>query len=253
MNKATVTKYLMLFVDYGPIILTILLGVFVAVLNSHQPLSVQQLMSWILILLLLLATSQLIDRFRVLRAIEDKTERIRSILGKRHSLLRNKNDRKDLQDIGGHAKTIDVLAWSARGLFADNENFWNQKVDEGCKIRVIIVDVESEAANVIYENSENKEIKNDIRHTINRIGRLKKNHRNQKVELRKTTWVSPYSMIIVDKKKSKGILQLAINPAHLPTPSEPQYLVIDSQNDSPKFGFFINQFEGLWDDSTPVD
>lgn len=217
-----IQKFMWLLVDYSPAIITVIFGTYVALEAERRLVSTDQLIKWVLILLVLIATSQLVDRLRSMRNIERKIEEITLRLQRERSMLRKSSDRLNVQERAKDATTIDILAWSGVGLFAKLDGFFEQKINSGCSIRFIIINPHSEAANVIYDNSQYKEIKTDIESMIERYKKFCSRNKNGRgnIELRMMNWVSPYTMIIIDGNKPGGVLSLGLNPAYLPTPED---------------------------------
>jgi hypothetical protein len=70
------TKIVGYLLDYGPIILTVLAATAVSILATNSNITIEQLVQSVLLVLALLATTQLIDRFRLLRSIDQKIDNI---------------------------------------------------------------------------------------------------------------------------------------------------------------------------------
>lgn len=248
-------KYLWAIIDYSPVIITVSFGTYVALETERRSVPIEQLLKWILILLVLIATSQLVDKLRSFRLIEKKIQEISINLQRNHSVLRKSPDRLNIQEEAKDASTIDVLAWSGVGLFAQLDGFFEQKVNSGCSIRFIIVNPSSEAANVIYDNSHYKEIKTDINSMVERYKKFYLRNKNSsgRIELRMVNWVTPYTMIIIDGNKPGGILSLGLNPAYLLTPEDTRrHIIIESQNEREDFLYFSKQYNQLWEDRNTI-
>jgi hypothetical protein len=64
--------------DYGPIVVTVLAATSVALLATQSTVQTEttQLLQWVLLILVLLSTTQLIDRVRLLRGVDQKLDRM---------------------------------------------------------------------------------------------------------------------------------------------------------------------------------
>lgn len=171
--------------------------------------------------------------------------------GSKTTKLLKISDLPPLVELAQDATTIDIMTWAASGLFERYDGFIYKKIDEGCKFRLLIIDPNSKAADVINDNSRNKEIKADIRKMIKKYKRLPAKFKNQKLDfkLRLTKWLMPTNMIIIDGNKHSGVISLGLYPACLRTPQdERRYMLIDSKNTQEEYLYYCNQFEKLWND-----
>ncbi len=185
------------------------------------------------------------------RQLEELPHRIYG--ASKSSILLKFEDRPELAEIAKKASTIDILALSASYLFAYYDGFLYKKIEEGCNIRLLILDPESDAARVVHENSRNKEIIVDIKKTINRCFNFTEKFSGRKInfELKVTKWLPPNSLIMVDGHKPSGVISLGVFPVYLKTPqTERRILFFEAKGNSQEhFLFYRNQFEGLWSDN----
>lgn len=171
--------------------------------------------------------------------------------GSKATKLFKVSDLPSLTELARDATTIDIMMWAASGLFDLYDGFIYKKIEDGCRFRLLIIDPNCEAANVIYENSRNKEIKASIRKMINKYKRLPTKFKTSKLdfELRLTKWLMPTNMIIIDGNKQNGVIHLGLYPAYLRTPqNERRFILIDSKNTKEEYLHFCDQFEKLWND-----
>src|SRR5690242_828942 len=60
--------------DYGPIVATVLIATIAATLATQYGDQTALLVQWVLLILVLLSTKQLVDRFRILRSVDQKID-----------------------------------------------------------------------------------------------------------------------------------------------------------------------------------
>ena len=65
--------------DFAPVIATVLIATLASLKATRSDVTSLEIVQWNLVVLLLLATTQLVDRFRVLRGINAKVEQLMSI------------------------------------------------------------------------------------------------------------------------------------------------------------------------------
>lgn len=235
--------------DYAPIVATIVLATIASLASIRKSISMDEMLQWILIVLALLATTQLIDRFRIFRSFDNKIDQLLDRLLWKKSPLIQHGDRIFLSSIAKDATTIDILAWSGITLFKTEEDFLLRKVAENCKIRMIILNPESKAAEVIMDNSRYKELIPDVKNMIHRYRALLEasNINPSQFELRLTSWLPPHGMIVVNAAKKNGILSVGFHPSYLPLPQDSRrYIVLNTQESPDDFYYYVNQYESLW-------
>lgn len=75
-------KYFWAVIDYGPPVITLIFGSVVILEAQRRSVPIEQMLNWVLTILVLLATTQLIDRLRRLRSIESRLSEISWFLQK---------------------------------------------------------------------------------------------------------------------------------------------------------------------------
>jgi hypothetical protein len=101
-------KFVNSLLDYGPIILTVLFASLASLRASQSGTPTDQILQWLLLILVLLSTTQLIDRFRLLRGLERRLDILLKQDKSQVSARQLFNLRMpDLEDRLRKAKTID--------------------------------------------------------------------------------------------------------------------------------------------------
>ncbi|MGH7597924.1 MAG: hypothetical protein ACREOI_16365 [bacterium] len=196
-----------------------------------------------------MATTQLIERLRDIKAVRDNIEKLINLFQSRTSHLKTHPERVAFEKMAKDALTVDILAWSSIEFYNRHEAFIEQKVASGCKIRLLIVNDQSNSAKVIMENSRNKELIDDIQRMKSRYEKFCNEYSSysKNFELRLTNWVSPLGIIITNRDKPGGAASIKLHAVYLPTHTAmDRYIYIDSHSNSDDFQYFVGQFENLW-------
>ena len=74
MAKRRIISIVSFILDYAPILITVVAAGLAAFASTRSNVQVSELLQWILVVLAFLVTTQLIDRFKLMRGIESKIE-----------------------------------------------------------------------------------------------------------------------------------------------------------------------------------
>ena len=242
-------------IEYAPPIGTLLFASWIALEIDRRQVASDQKLTWILLILVLIASTQLIERLRSLRLIREGIRQLPDLLRRETKLFRRTSKEVDFRELAQSASSIDILAWSAVAFYNSYDGFIRTKIVGGCKVRLLIIDKSSKAAEVIMENSEDKDLIGDIDRMKARAARDCQKLANATgiLELRTMEWLVPFGMVIIDGDRPKGSLSIGVHPVFLPTPRDMRrFLLIDATTSTSDFTYFRDQFEALWEIGTPV-
>jgi hypothetical protein len=76
LSKSTIRKYTGYVLDYAPVIATVLVATFASLSAVRSGIAPDEMLQWILVVLTLLATTQLVDRLRLMRTLDAKADRL---------------------------------------------------------------------------------------------------------------------------------------------------------------------------------
>lgn len=189
-----------------------------------------------------------------LQAVNKEVENLPNLIAtdmKSNQLLLSK-DLPDYSLEAAEASTIDVLSWVGYKLFYEYDDFFLNRLANGCKFRWIALDPESEAMKLLTGQTRNEFIKTQIGQVVNRLRYTDEQvfRRDKNFQLRLTSWLLPCSIIIFDRDKAHAFMVVAMYPAYLPSPiGEKRYFVIYKRNQPHDFSAYLKQFDQLWDDT----
>ena len=150
------------------------------------------------------------------------------------------------------AKEIEILGFSLIGIVVQFGGFFLKKAQEGCKLKFIIVDPESAAADASPELLELGNAKNTTRtrrqDIKNVIERLRPAVETGNAEVRVISSVPPFSLLIFDKNQSVGEVQVSLYSYRI-APSDRPHFTLDQATGKHWYDFFVTQFDKLWEDA----
>lgn len=243
-------------IEYLPIALTVFAGIFITLLHQFRPLSSEKLLGWILLILSLLATSILIDRFTRLNRIEKSTSDLKSILGDEGggiSVDRVLSTRKELHALESRlsgAKEIFILGGSLFRLTSEYLSFFEEKAKEKCLLRFLVVSPDSQAIkyiakSIVYEVDDTRKYKNHVRTSLQNLKKLGLAYPEQ-VRIRLYDVVPSYSVLgSIELNEPESEMMIEFYTYKTPTRDRP-HLILNKGRDQHWFSYFKEQFEELW-------
>lgn len=251
----TLSEKIWTVVEYAPPVATLLFACWMGLEINRRPVELDQKLTWILIVLGLIATTQLIERMRSLRLIRSGIERLPDLLRRETKLFKRDSREVRFRELAREAVSIDIAAWSCIAFFNNYDGFIRDKIEQGCKVRILIIEEEAAAAQVIMANSEDKDLIDDIHRMKDRAERFCANlaKASGSLELRTIGWLLPFGMVVVNGDRPKGTVSIGMHPIFLPTPRDTRrFLLVDSTISTTDFTYFRDQFNDLWKQATTV-
>lgn len=248
-KKITLADRIWTIVEYAPPVGTLLFATWIGLKMNWTGAKTDEIVLWILVIVILIATTQLMERARSLRLIRAGIDGLPDLLRRETKLFRRQSPEVDFRKLAKEATTIDVVGWSGVAFFNSHDGFLKDRIAAGCKVRLLVIDDDCEAAGVIMDNSEDKDLIDDIVRMKDRGGRFCEKIAGApgSFEIRTVRWLVPFGLVIVDGNGPRGVISIGLHPIHLPTPrDERRFLLIDSAASMSDFTHFKQQFEHLW-------
>lgn len=159
------------------------------------------------------------------------------------------------------AESIDVVGYNLVGMIRHLRTIFGEAVRKGVKVRIIVVDRNSTAAEMLCKHSDKPQmISDDMRNVLDFIHDIEQNIKNGPkpkgtFEVRQTSWLPSCAMTIIRyKTDNDGIARITIHPPSFRLPARGRRALMLRKRDYPDdFEYFSAQFEGLWQkDSYPI-
>ena len=258
--KHLILKNWQLLIENAPLIIAIIVVFYISIIENIATKTPQDLLTTMIWILGLLATSILLERLLSLRKItllcketnDYLIERVMkpsidSIMSDRKSLLPLENRLQSPTDI---AITGGSLFQLAHGYFS----FFEQKVKDGCHLRFLMLKPGCEASRlvekyVVYETHDPDEYNDQLLTALKRLYRLKQQNRNL-VEIKTYECVPPFSLLICDPKKDSGSIMVELYTHAVSIRDRPEF-VLHALREPRWYSFFLEQFNQMWEEATP--
>lgn len=246
--------------ENGPTLLTIGFAAYVIALAQTTTLQVEVVLQWILAILGLLAISELVERLRKIRHIEETTVKtlkvVENRLGERVSA--DVFFAKRLPPLETHlsrASDVRLYGVALQRTVRENIHSLAQLLKEGAQIKVVLVDPDGTAALRIANPDGNFPIESFRANTQITLHNLKwlsaLPESKGRIELRFLDEEPYFNIIAIDTEKESGIIFVELYPQRWVVGTRPRF-ELTSQRDEFWFSYFKEQFDRVWEDGKPV-
>jgi hypothetical protein len=152
------------------------------------------------------------------------------------------------------AKEISIIGGSLFRLASEYLGYFEEKAQNGCAFKFLLLEPESEAARlvaeyVVYELGDNNTYNNQIKTSLFNLQRLKQRY-SDLIEIRTYKFVPPLSLLIVDPKKEHGSIQVELYTHAVPTRDRAEF-TLQASHEPYWYNFFLRQFEQMWNRANP--
>lgn len=168
--------------------------------------------------------------------------------------------RLDIKKLLTTCHQLDILSFTLTEFLHEFQAQISECVCRGARVRILVIDPQSTAREVIYQNSaEHRPYDRDIVLTLSYIQKIQEMIAggNKQVkggfDFKLTKWIPSCGLIIVDPnlKLESSMMKVTLHSPHYKTPGHESNLnIVFSHRDQPKwFGYFEEQFNRLWEES----
>jgi hypothetical protein len=246
-------------IENVPSLLTVVFAAYVLIQSQRAALTQIEILLWLLGIVGLLATSELVERFRRLKRIETATLKTLDAVQAMatpdaENILR---DRRALDTAAkaGQARQIWACGYSLVNLVRGHETFFLQRLRDGCNIRLLLLKPDCDATDMLDRLMTPKpgELIGDIENVLARVKRIEgsiSSSAKGQLEIHLLKTVPTFSLLIVDPGLPQGWVQVEPYPSYHNIPLDtgrPHFILAKSEGRWYKF--FCDQFQQLWDDS----
>lgn len=241
----------LIMVEYITLFFTIISSAYIVITSQYIKYSRDDLLFWIISLLGLIAMAIAAEKYFILGSMEKHIEVIqKKIEGDEPSLdqlLFRRKDLDALEDRLRDATNIIITGGSLSRLSDEYYGFFEQKLKEGCKLEVILVRPNCEAANqlylnTVYETTDIQTYNRKITESLNQFDKLKKSF-PKSVFIRLSELTPPYSIIGKNIENEDAFIQVELYSYAVPTRDRVEFTV--TANDVNTMSFFKKQIDIL--------
>jgi hypothetical protein len=237
-------------VDYGPVIATVLAATLVSLASVRGRVELEEMLQWTLVILAGLATTQLLDRFRIMRNIDVKLDRLidRSQgFGGATSFFSERIPH--LEQRFRRAKSIAINGMT---LSTTSDKLWGtfrQRLEDGAEIRLLLIDPKHPALQIsairFHKHQDPQRVGREIAHTLDNLETLMVNTKGS-FQVRLLPYVPPYGIWVIDAGTPHAEIWVELYTFR--DEPEPSFQLLPNR-DGIWFAFFEQQFETMWNAS----
>ncbi len=251
-TKSILLKYIEYLLDYAPIIATVGVATLASLSAARSGITTDEMLQWTLVVLALLATTQLIDRFRLMRNLDIKVEQLIENL----QVFKGANAffihrLPDLEERLRQAKSISINGIT---LSRTSDSFWGtfkRRLTEGAQIRLLVVDSEHQAlevaANRFFKHQDPNRLRRESEHALDNFESLMAELASKRLfQVRLLPFVPPYGIWLIDANTPTA--EIWVELYSFRDEPEPTFQLLPHR-DGEWFVFFQRQFETMWDAS----
>ena len=126
--------------------------------------------------------------------------------------------------------------------------FYKEKMTDGCNIKILILDPDSEAVQVYNKGRDHTNTERVIRTQLQTIRRLTEFQAKGKCEVRLLPFFLPFAIFAVDPQKETGSMIVEFRGYKIWIDQRPHVFL--KAEDSPRwFSHFKQQFDRAWEDA----
>jgi len=245
-------------IDYGPIIVTVLVGAYASFWAFNESVSNEQILQWILAILLLIASVQLIDRFRVLRSTDIKLDKLIAVFrGEAGAKGFLQKSLPDFRSRLASAKSISISGVSLAGTSNNMLNTIQDRMQKGTPVRILVTDPDPEkpiadvAAYRLEKHQDPEMLRRSIMHAIDNFSLMVKHDpKGELLNIRVLPYPTIFGIWLIDYGTPDAEVWVEIY-LFRKTP-EPAFQLLP-RRDGEWYDFFVEQFEKMWSASRMWD
>jgi len=236
-------------IDYLPLLGTIIAATFATFAAVRKTISGDEVLQWVLIVLALLATTQLIDRFRVLQGLDRKTSAIIEDINALRSTsfaLKKRMDLPKVSDQAKHASEIAIIGVAGGFVIAQHLNFYERKIQQGCKIKIILLDPASPNIQNWVQLNKGAMTGKRIEATLDTLREfLSRPGMEDGCEVRLSSVLLPFSMFSTNMTHENGVIVVEYYAYNISVDERP-HIILTPYIDSHWFEHYHQQFNSIW-------
>ena len=249
-------KFINFIIDYLPIILTFIMASIAPYISIKSDTQVSEMLQFILVILTLLATSLLADRFRIIRKIDQKVKVLGEYIKNSESAETFFIDRiPPLETRLLNAKSIAISGITLSRTSDSMLNIFEECINKGGNVRILLIDPEHIALEIavkrFHKHQSVEMLKHESHHALNNFMSLSRkiNDRN-KFDIKLVRASPAYGIWLIDGDNINSEIWVELySYRDLPEPT----FHLQPYKDGKWHNYFLKQFELLWTDANRYD
>jgi len=248
-----------------PPILTVAFAAYVLLLSQLSQIANDKLLVWILTILGLLGTSELISRLQTLNKLQEGNEKLLndmeslkdSVKVNASSFFVDGAKEFPIYESIQNAENIDLCGTTLMQVGTQFRGVYEEKLRSGCNLRLLLIDPNSHAVELVGKrNYEAKSSPEALRVYLNvSIDNLRAlnslSDKKGACEIRTLDHAPAIGMIIVNRDKENSEIFVQIFPYKTPHTNRPWFHLREDK-ETKWYNYFKNQFDLMWRDGNAI-
>lgn len=243
-------------IDYLPILITVTAATIASISAVRSNITTTELLQWILLILAMLATTQLVDRLRLMRSLESKV----------NAIAHNATNPKGAEDFfstslpsfSERLKSARTIAINGMTLSRTSNTFYQlfrQCATSGGQVRLLIIDPRHKAIEIaasrFIKHQDPRRIIRESEHTLDNLQAIVEDQEASKgFEVRLASFVPPYGIWMLDIGTPQEEIWVELYSFQADMDPAIQLL---PYRDGTYFNFFKQQLEKMWQASRALN
>lgn len=165
-------------------------------------------------------------------------------------ILRDRSQLMSVEQMAQDAVEISAMGITLVSLVSTRVDFFAEKLRNGCNLRFLILDPKSKAMEV-WKLSESISTPEDTVTVLKYLDALSRiENAKGKCEVRLANIYLPFGLVFTKKKKIGGAMNVEFLARNTSIANRPHFHLLEQENEK-WFDFFHDQFEALWQKSSP--
>lgn len=243
-----------------PSLLTVAFAAYVLIQSQRSTLQLMEVLLWLLGIIGLLATSELVERHRTLRKIErvsrETLEAVKDfqIAPSAESLF----EREPSSPLAGflNFSEIYISGMNLRRTATSHIGLFESRLREGATLKFLLVDPDSDAVSIIAERNyvyrDAEILKSVIESSLESLRQIGAGQNVKgSPEVKVLRYVPSYGLTIIDPNRTGARIRVDVYPYRVPPEDSPCFW-LERDKDGKWFQFFLAQFRAMWESAKPI-
>lgn len=243
-----------------PSLLTVAFAAYVLIQSQRSTLQLMEVLLWLLGIVGLLATSELVERHRTLRKIERVSRETLEVVKDIEISPSAESffEREASSPLAGfpNFSEICISGMNLRRTATSHLGLFERRLKEGATLRFLLVDPDSNAVSIIAERNyvyrDPEKLKSVIESSLESLRQIGAGQNVKgSAEIRVLRYVPSYGLTMIDPNQTGGRIHVDSYPYRVPPEDYPCFW-LEREKDAKWYEFFRAQFSAMWESAKPI-
>jgi len=243
-----------------PSLLTVAFAAYVLIQSQRSTLQPMEVLLWLLGIIGLLATSELVERHRTLGKIERVSQETLEIAKcfETSPSAEGFFEKEPISPLAGfpNFSEICISGMNLRRTATSHIGLFESRLREGATLKFLLVDPDSDAVSIIaarnYVYRDPEVLRSVIESSLESLRQMAEGEDVKgSAEIRVLRYVPSYGLTMFDASQTGGRIHVDAYPYRVPPDDYPCFW-LERERDGRWFQFFRAQFDAMWESARPI-